>query len=93
MFILNTFNSLLNSNRSYLIPHTRAMQASITLVVLKPFVQTMLVKLMATLSFYYLARNCIIVSLQTMWTDTFELILANRAILTSNNHKSCALTY
>ncbi len=63
--------SLFNCNGPDLIPHAWAMQTPVTLVVLKPLVQTMFMKLMAAFSFDYLASDLWVCSLYTMRADSF----------------------
>ena len=74
--------SLLNCDWSDLIPHAWAMKTAIAFVVFEPFVKTMLMELMAALSLYDLTRNRRISTLNTMWTNSLQLILTNWTCLT-----------
>jgi hypothetical protein len=73
--------SLLNCDGPDLVPHTGAMQTSVTLVILEPLVQTVLMKLVTTLSFNYFAGDWWVCPLYTMGADSLEFILADGASL------------
>ena len=74
--------SLLNRDGPDLIPHARAMQASVALVILEPLVQAMFMELMAALSLNHFTGNWRVSPLHTMGTYSFEFILADRTCLT-----------
>ena len=82
--------SLLYCDGSDLIPHAWTMQASVTFVVLEPFVQTVFVKLMAALALDDLTCYRWICSLNTMRAYPFELVFTDWAYLTLRvTHPTC----
>ena len=75
----SVLGSLINRNGPDLIPHARAMQTSVALVVFEPLIQAVFMELMAAFSLDHFTSNWRVGPLHTVRTYSFEFVFANGA--------------